>query len=74
MQKQKFIETDEEKLSGTPVFVGTCVPVKNPFDSLEEGESLDEFLDQYPTVTRQQVIGVLEASKETSLANSEMAR
>jgi uncharacterized protein (DUF433 family) len=68
-----FIESDKEKLSGTPVFKGTRVPVKNLFDSLEEGESLDEFLDQFPTVTREQVVGVLEASKETLLADYETA-
>lgn len=68
-----FIESDKEKLSGIPVFKGTRVPVKNLFDSLEEGESLDEFLDQFPTVTREQVVGVLEASKETLLADYETA-
>lgn len=73
MQDRRFIEIDKEKLSGTPVFVGTRVPVKNLFDSLEEGESLHEFLDQYPTVSREQVVGVLEASKETLLADYEAA-
>jgi uncharacterized protein (DUF433 family) len=68
-----YIESDREKLSGTPVFKGTWVPVKNLFDSLEEGEILDEFLDQFPTVTREQVVGVLEASKETLLADYETA-
>ncbi len=73
MKTNVFIEIDKEKLSGMPVFVGTRVPVKNLFDSLEEGESLNEFLDQYPTVSREQVVGVLEASKETLLADYEAA-
>jgi uncharacterized protein (DUF433 family) len=54
-----------EKLSDTPVFVGTRVPVKNLFDCLEGGESLEEFLDQFPTVTREQALGVLEESKKS---------
>jgi uncharacterized protein (DUF433 family) len=56
-------EIDPEKLSGTPVFFGTRVPIQNLFDCLETGESLDDFLDQFPTVTREQALGVLEASK-----------
>ncbi|MGH9897833.1 MAG: DUF433 domain-containing protein [Pyrinomonadaceae bacterium] len=73
MKTDEFIEIDKEKLSGMPVFIGTRVPVRNLFDSLEEGDDLDEFLDQYPTVTREQVVGVLEASKETLLADYEAA-
>lgn len=61
------IESDPEKLGGTPVFFGTRVPIQNLFDCLEGGESLDEFLDQFPTVTREQAIRVLEASKERLL-------
>jgi uncharacterized protein (DUF433 family) len=59
----QFIEADAEKLSGTPVFRGTRVPVKNLFDYLEAGDDLDEFLDDFPTVTRTQVIGVLDFFK-----------
>ncbi len=60
---QQFVEIDPEKLSGTPVFYGTRVPIQNLFDCLEAGETLDAFLDQFPTVTREQALGVLEASK-----------
>jgi uncharacterized protein (DUF433 family) len=63
MSKAKLIEVDPEKLGGTPVFVGTRVPIQNLFDCLEEGQSLDEFLRQFPTVTREQALAVLEESK-----------
>ena len=63
------IEIDPEKLSGTPVFPGTRVPIQNLFDCLEAGESLDEFIDQFPTVTLEQAFRVLEASKEKLLAS-----
>jgi uncharacterized protein (DUF433 family) len=68
-----LIERDPEKMGGTPVFYGTRVPVQNLFDCLESGESVDEFLDQFPTVTRQQVLAVLEASKESFLTTHEAA-
>jgi uncharacterized protein (DUF433 family) len=68
-----LIERDPEKLSGTPVFYGTRVPVQNLFDCLESGESVDEFLDQFPAVTRQQALAVLEASKESFLTTHEAA-
>jgi uncharacterized protein (DUF433 family) len=54
-------------MSGTPVFSGTRVPIQNFFDCLEEGETIDQFLEQFPTVTREQVNGVLELSKERLL-------
>jgi uncharacterized protein (DUF433 family) len=63
----KLIEMDPDKLGGTPVFFGTRVPIRNLFDCLEEGETLDQFLDQFPTVTRQQALSVLEESKERLL-------
>jgi uncharacterized protein (DUF433 family) len=54
-------------MSGTPVFRGTRVPIQNLFDCLEDGETIDQFLDQFPTVTREQVNGILELSKERLL-------
>jgi len=66
-----LIEVDPEKLGGTPVFYGTRVPIQNMFDCLESGESLDEFLDQFPTVTREQALAVLEESKERLLTSHE---
>jgi uncharacterized protein (DUF433 family) len=73
MKATELIESDPEKLSGTPVFFGTRVPIQNLFDCLEAGESLDEFLDQFPTVNREQALGVLEASKESLLTHYESA-
>ena len=49
-------------LSGTPVFCNTRVPVKNLFDYLETGETVDDFLDDFPTVARGQVLQVLESA------------
>ena len=69
----QFIESDAEKLSGTPVFRGTRVPVKNLFDYLEAGDNLEEFLDDFPTVTRTQMVGVLELYKIKILQECEVA-
>lgn len=55
---------DPEILSGMPVFAGTRVPAKNLIDYLEHGRSVDEFLDDFPTVSRDQVIAALEEVKE----------
>jgi len=52
-----------EIMGGTPVFVGTRVPLQNLIDSLEGGESVDDFLDAFPTVKREQAIAVIEAGK-----------
>ena len=73
MNKTQLIERDPEKLGGTPVFYGTRVPIKNLFDCLEAGDTLNEFLDQFPTVAREQALKVLEASRETLLADDEVA-
>lgn len=53
-----------EILSGTPVFAGTRVPVKNLTNSLEGGSTIDEFLDDFPSVKREQVIAFLEEARE----------
>jgi uncharacterized protein (DUF433 family) len=66
-------EIDPEKLSGTPVFRGSRVLIRNLFDCLDDGETVDAFLDRFPTVTREQVLGVPELSKERVLAESEVA-
>jgi uncharacterized protein (DUF433 family) len=66
---EKLITRDPEILSGEPVFTGTRVPVKALTDYLEGGESIDEFLDDFPTVGRSQVIAFLEeARKQLSAA------
>src|SRR5438067_13279585 len=71
MDIRDLVEVDREKMSGTPVFNGTRVPIKNLFDYLEGGDSLDVFLNDFPTVTREQALGVLEESKRTLLAEHE---
>jgi uncharacterized protein (DUF433 family) len=68
-----YIEVDPEKLGGTPVFRGTRAPIRNLFDYLEGGDDLETFLDDFPTVERQQVIGVLELYKVKLLAKYEVA-
>jgi uncharacterized protein (DUF433 family) len=60
-------------MSGTPVFTGTRVPIKNLFDCLEGGENLEEFLDQFPTVSREQAQGVIEMSRQKLLSDYEAA-
>ncbi len=56
-----------EILGGTPVFVGTRVPVRSLFDYLEGGESLDEFLRQFPSVKREQAISALDEARDSLL-------
>ncbi|HKR00506.1 MAG TPA: DUF433 domain-containing protein [Pyrinomonadaceae bacterium] len=63
-----LINRSEDILGGTPVFAGTRVPVQILFDYLEEGDTLDEFLDDFPAVSREHAIKVLEKMKETFLA------
>ena len=73
MDIKDLVEVDPEKMSGTPVFTGTRVPINHLFDYLEGGDTIDEFLDQFPTVSREQVLGVLELSKESLLSRDEIA-
>jgi uncharacterized protein (DUF433 family) len=68
MSETSLIERSEDILGGTPVFAGTRVPVQTLFDYLEGGDSLDEFLDDFPAVTRDRAIEVLEKMKEVFLA------
>ncbi len=60
---QGIIHSDPEIMGGTPVFVGTRVPLQNLIDYLEGGESVEDFLNAFPSVTREQVIAVIEAGK-----------
>jgi uncharacterized protein (DUF433 family) len=68
MSRETLIQRSEDILGGTPVFAGTRVPVQTLFDYLEEGDTLDEFLDDFPAVSREHAIKVLERMKETLLA------
>ncbi len=65
---------DPDILSGSLVFVGTRVPVRSLFDYLEGGESIDEFLHQFPSVKREFAIAVLDAAYETVAADANIAR
>ncbi len=58
--KLSVISVSPDVMSGTPVFVGTRVPVQTLFDYLKGGDSIDDFLDGFPTVTKEQVISLLE--------------
>ncbi len=67
--KTRLIISDPEILDGTPVFVGTRVPVKNLTDCLEAGDSIDDFLDDFPSVKRDQVIAFLEEARAQLITN-----
>ncbi len=67
--KSSVIVSDPNILSGTPVFRGTRVPMQTLIDYLEAGESIADFLEGFPTVTREQVIEFLEETKDRFLAS-----
>jgi uncharacterized protein (DUF433 family) len=71
MRKQPpVVHSDPGILGGTPVFVGTRVPLRNLIDYLERDHSLDEFLDAFPSVSREQAIAALEAAHEVLSAGA----
>ena len=75
MAKQAFVvHSDRDILGGTPVFVGTRVPLRNLIDYLERGHSLDEFLDVFPSVSRDQALAALEAAHEALADRAHLAR
>lgn len=67
------IHSDPEILGGTPVFVGTRVPLKNLIDYFEGGHSLDEFLDDFPSVSREKAVAALEEAKEALIQRASAA-
>jgi len=69
-QLSEIVHSNPEILGGTPVFVGTRVPVQSVFDYLEGGEPLDEFLRQCPSVRRDQAVAALEFARATLLAGA----
>ena len=71
--KPTIVHSDPEILGGTPVFVGTRVPVQSLFDYLEGGETLDEFLHQFPSVKRDQAIAALDLARDTLLNSARSA-
>jgi uncharacterized protein (DUF433 family) len=67
------VHRDPEILGGTPVFVGTRVPVKILFDYLEAGDSLEVFLDEFPSVSREQAVAALELAREVIVSDAHPA-
>ena len=70
MAHREVIQTDPEILAGEPVFTGTRVPLRNLFDYLEAGDSLEIFLDAFPDVTRDQAVAALELAREAVTAGA----
>ncbi len=68
----KVINIDKEILGGTPVFDGTRVPIRNLFDYLETGETIDEFMNDFPSVRREQILKLLKFSEQITLRSSEI--
>jgi len=67
---QGIVHSNPEIMGGTPVFVGTRVPVESLFDHLKAGDSIEVFLDGFPSVKREQVIAVLEQMEHEILAQT----
>ena len=66
----KIISINKEVLSGTPVFQGTRVPIKNLFDYFETGNSLEKFLEEFPSVSREQAISLMELAENILISNA----
>jgi uncharacterized protein (DUF433 family) len=71
--KQTLIIVDPDIQSGTPVFAGTRVPVQNLFDYLEEGDSLEVFLEQFPSVSRAMAVAILDQARAALLVDAHPA-
>jgi uncharacterized protein (DUF433 family) len=69
MTRSSVVHSDPDILGGTPVFVGTRVPVQALIDYIEGGHSLKEFLDDFPTVTREIAVAALEQAKAHLIAD-----
>ncbi len=70
---ESVISSDSKVLGGTPVFAGTRVPIKNLLDYLAAGDSLETFLDHFPSVTREQAVAALECAKDLLTASAHPA-
>ena len=71
--RQVVIHCDPDILGGTPVFLGTRVPIKILFDYLEAGDNLDVFLAEFPSVTREQAVTALEFARQVLVADAHPA-
>jgi len=69
MDANRIVHSDPEIVSGTPVFVGTRVPAQALLDYLKGGETIEEFLDDFPSVSRQQAISFIEEAGRALLAS-----
>ena len=67
MKKSSAVKIDPEIMSGTPCFAGTRVPARTLIDYIEGGDSLDDFLEDFPTVTRKQAVAFLEEASKRML-------
>jgi uncharacterized protein (DUF433 family) len=67
------IHRDPDILGGTPVFIGTRVPIRTLLDYLEAGDPLDEFLEDFPSVTREQAVAALRLAKKLLVAHADLA-
>ncbi|HEX6443056.1 MAG TPA: DUF433 domain-containing protein [Stellaceae bacterium] len=74
MSESAVVHSNPDILGGTPVFVGTRVPLRNLIDYLERGYNLDEFLDAFPSVSRDQAIAALEAAHAVLSAHARPTR
>ena len=68
---ENVVSVSRDVVSGTPVFRGTRVPVKNLLDYLAAGDSIDEFLEQFPTVRREQAVALISLAEQLVLANAD---
>jgi uncharacterized protein (DUF433 family) len=68
MDQKQIVHSDPEVVSGTPVFVGTRVPAQALLDYLEGGETIEEFLDDFPSVSREQAIAFIREAGRALLA------
>jgi uncharacterized protein (DUF433 family) len=73
VSEKAVIQRLPDGLGGTPVFAGTRVPVQTLIDYLEAGDRLEDFLDDFPTVSRQQAIAALQIAKEALIQNADTA-
>ncbi len=73
IMQNSIVNKDPEILGGTPVFTGTRVPVRILFEHLEAGERLDDFLDSFPTVTRDQATQLLDLAMKQIIESDEAA-
>ncbi len=72
--RESIVRSDPDVLGGTPVFAGTRVPVKNLVDYLAAGDSLERFLDHFPSVTREQAVAALELANDLLTDRARPAR